>query len=358
MQNAYLLKNTTKITNLIFYLSTFLIITKKYSNLTNAPELTKILLIANILILTIGLFFHKVNKTEIVLLIISSATYIPTLNPEFAILILYLINSKKIKKSNYVNFFLIVNLLFFITIILLNKLNLIPSQDIHYRLIDDIKTTRDDLGFQNPNSVFLYFTPIILSYIYIRYQKWSFLDTIIYCSVVYFIYSISLSRTGLAVNSITILMIYAAKKIPNTITTLTKYSIILFFTITLIISIFFYDSPILNLILSNRPYIWHEYFINTLSLQSIIGQPLADKSKALPLDNSYVPLVIYQGVSYMLFIFSLYLKGLSSNKLGMEVFIISLYILCYSMFENILFNLEFNITLVLLYLSIRNKNEQ
>ncbi|MDX7425546.1 hypothetical protein AB7W80_11930 [Providencia rettgeri] len=357
MHSSSISKKQFIIPNLIFYISTLLIISKKYSSLFDYPEITKSLLAANILILFTGLFFQSLKKIEIALLIASSITYITTLNPEFIILVLYLLNSKKISKEKYINLIFIISFLYFLAIVLLNHLNILPSQDIHYRLIDNIKENRDDLGFKNPNSVFLYFTPIALCYIYKRFERWNYIDTMLYIAVIYIIYSISLSRTGLAVNSISLISIYLIKLIPNAMSLLTKNSILIFSFITLIIAVYFYDDYILNYALSNRPYIWNSYLSNELSFQSVIGQPLEDKENLLPLDNSYIPLLIYHGFFYIIFIFYLYLTGLNKKKIEPQVFILSFYILCYSLFENVLFNLEFNITLVLLYLSIRNNKK-
>lgn len=348
-----LLQYRFDIINSLFFLITSLIVLKRYASIFQFEKITSLIFLLTFTLLVFSTLINKINKIEILLILLSALTYLFTRSSEFLIMILYLIASKNINQNNYITFLFFISFFSFIVIIALNYINLVPSQTIHYRLIDNIKINRDDLGFGNPNSAFVYLIPIITSYIYLRYEKWCVLDTILYSCTIYAIYTITLSRTGLLINisSIVLIFLYKKTKISNILNFSIKYSPIFLILLSLIVSILLHDSKTLNSILSNRPYIWGDYINNSFNIQSILGQPLPPHESRLPLDNSYIPLVVYKGIFHFLFFIFLFIFGLK-NTTDKKIYTLSFYILLYSMFENTLPNLEFNPVLVLLYRNI------
>lgn len=344
--------SNVKVVTLMFMVSTVLIILKKYLSIISANDMIQIVFFANFLVLLFGVVISKYKISMLLLALLFGITYIFSRNAEFLIIVLYLLLSKTIKVEKYCFYYFLINIIFFSIVLICNKFGFIHSSDIYYRLVDGMKENRNDYGFGNPNSVFVFMIPIFTYYIYRRFDCWNILDTIFYISLNTLVYSLTLSRTGLLVNIIALIFIYLIK-------TKLRYSVklgircLIFFTIiaSVLIAYHGHDDVVLNYLLSNRPMYFWEYLSENFSYTSILGQPVENDFNSLPLDNSYIPLLIYKGIIPVTFVVLFYFYGLKKVTKD-SIYIISLYILIYSIFENVLLNIEFNLSLFLIYSEI------
>ncbi len=210
-------------------------------------------------------------------------------------------------KQKLVKSFFHISLFMYIAVLVLGILNILPN-NVLIRNIDGEIQERISLGFPNPNAVFMYFIPIVLSGYYITNKKFVF--NIIVLILSFILYYYTQCRTGLLV-----IIIFAILSLFKDIKFLRKNSKFLFIAMT-IFSILFAiifgqeKSNLINELLSSRPYLMN-YYIEKGQIFSLFGKGLIDGKV---LDNFYImALVKYGFFGYFIYAY-IYTKGYSFFK--------------------------------------------
>lgn len=356
------LKEKIREYQIIYILLIYFLIAKKYMHLIynnilykeNPIVGTTVFLFA--LFLALNLIVSKVTKSDIILLMFGGLTFILCKEQLILIYIIMAISSKNIDNDKIIKYYLGFNLLFLLVVVIGNMIGVIPdTADLHYRIVNDVQKIRHDFGFGNPNAMFFYLMPIYTGYIYIRYEKYNWVDRIVLWSVAIFVYVTTYSRTGFAVIVLGLIMIEIFKRIDifkfNFIKKIVINVPLILIVVSLFIGFVFAASPKLNSLLSARPEYWNKY----LRVISILGNVQSSSMLATyPLDNSYVYLLSLYGI--LVTVLFVLITNYSLNKFieqkDYKFVIITTMFFLYGFGENILFSASLNFTLILMLKNI------
>lgn len=159
-----------------------------------------------------------------------------------------------------------------------------------------------DLGFGNPNALacFIFYA---LANVYILLRSRPYLFYVVFIPVVLWSFLYTGSRTFLIAETF-LLLIYFMR---NFRFVTSRWSLLGLLAVILVLVFYFsfnYD-PIVDALLSHRLSIY-EYVFQNMSLKSYLLGLNASVLKDIPMDNSYITLLVYGGISYLLlFIFLL-----------------------------------------------------
>lgn len=359
----YKIKNNINSFNNIYnFLSTIivaLIVSKRYGDILvdntifSSPSKYILLIIMLISIINIYLNYKRLKISDIIIAYVLLIQFIVTKNGVLLFSYISILGIKYHNINKTIKIYFITNLLFFIVIIILNKANLKPSLIIK---------TYDDLGFGNPNTAYISFYLIWLSYLYLRFNKTNYIEKILLITTPIIMYSITHSRTGLVTILFTIAFSLFLKYINfEDDSKKNKFILIILSSIPIIITIIslvigykFNENTLLNNVLSTRPLCWNRYLkhpdkpLNLIGYDNNIRHTLM--GGAIPLDSGYISNIYINGVIiYALFIilysYTIYLTYKNKKKKNL-VLIMS--ILMYSFAESITLDLSTNISLILL----------
>ena len=130
-----------------------------------------------------------------------------------------------------------------------------------------------------------------------------------------------------------------------------KLSPLILLVVSLIIAIPFANNSILNSVLASRPRYWNKYLVTYGNLFTLFGNSYPPDMKINnPLDSSYIYILAILGVvSLIVFIYILY-KGLDIfiNKNEKKYLVIVMMFVIYAFAENILLEIGYNFTIILL----------
>ena len=203
------------------------------------------------------------------------------------------------------------------------------KNDIHYRNIFNFVVLRETIGFSNPNVVYRFFVPIVLTGLFV------FKDKAIYAlaclCIGMLLFFITGSRAGLlAIIAFTILCcmpksikdkIYNVKLIP--------YVFLSFTLISILCAILLHKSN-LDEYGSARFTIWYNYFKQIGVFANI------HKVNGRPLDNLFLNTMHFGGIYGYIYYYCLYLMAFIRNdkKNSQLIFILFLVTFVYGLFEN------------------------
>lgn len=352
------LKEKTRNYQVIYILLIYFLISKRYMHLIYNEILYKTNPIVGVTVLLFGVFLglnlivSKFTKSDIILLIFGGLTLVLCKEQLLLIYIIMAISAKNIDNDKIIKYYLGFNLLFLLVVVIGNTVGIIPdTTDLHYRLVNGVQKIRYDFGFGNPNAMFFYLMPIYTGYIYIRYEKYNWVDRIVLWSVAIFVSITTYSRTGFFVIILGLIMVEIFKHIDifkfNFIKIIVTNIPLILILVSLFIGVVFAKSPKLNSLLSARPEYWNKY----LSSMSIFGNAQSNSMfYTYPLDNSYVYLLSLYGILVtLLFIL---ITNFSLNKFieqkNYKFIIITTMFFLYGFGENILFSASLNFTLILM----------
>ena len=344
--------------NMIYILLIYFLSAKKYISLIYNEILYKENPIVNATVFLFALFLglnlivSKFTRSDIILLIFGVVTFVLSKDQLILIYIIMAISAKNIDNDKIIKYYIGFNLVFLLGVVIGNAVGIIPdSIDLHYRLVNGVQKIRDDFGFGNPNAMFFYLMPIYTGYIYIRYEKYNWLDRIVLWSLAIFVFVITYSRTGFFVIILGLIMVEIFRYIDifkfNFIKIVVTNIPLILILVSLFIGVVFAKNPKLNSLLSARPEYWNKY----LSNMSIFGNSQSNSMfYTYPLDNSYVYLLSLYGILVtLLFIL---ITNFSLNKFieqkNYKFLIITLMFFLYGFGENILFSASLNFTLILM----------
>ena len=322
---------------------------------------------------SIGLLFLKFviqknhNKTEIMLFLTAVLLYVFTREGSILVIILLSIAVKEIEDDYVVKSYILLNLIFIVTCILIGNLMPYVAQvpEVHYRIIDGQYIPREAFGFANPNSIFLLALSIYAGYIYLRFDDYNKYDRVLLIVTTLFIYYFTKSRTG-GITIIAALVFVEVLRLTDLkdrrlIANGIRLLPIMFLIVSLAVGTVFSNVTIFNKVLASRPVHWHAYLIEYGSKFTLFGNKYSDAVKAAhPLDSSYVYMYAFLGLVSLIFFMYLLYKGLDLfiiNDQKKYIAIVMMFLI-YALAENILLEVGYNFTIVLLikHIIINNKD--
>jgi len=236
-------------------------------------------------------------------------------------------------------------------------------EESHYRFVRGAYVIRETFGFGNPNSVFLLTLPIYAAYIFLRFDKYNMYDRILLIVMTVYIYLQTMSRTGAltvigALLFVDILRVVDLKKFPI-ISLGIKILPILFLGISIAIGTVLSNLTILNNMLASRPLHWHAYLVEYGSMFSLFGNKYDEMVKvAHPLDSSYIYILSLLGIVTLVFFLFLLYRGLSifiENNQKKYIAVVIIFLI-YAFAENILLEVGYNFTIILLIKYVINND--
>lgn len=365
--------DSNKLSKVLYTITLILILLRKYTismfrdGLVPNIILT-ILFYSSILLLFIQFIIRKKhNIIEIVLFLISSFLYILTKDGSILVIILMSIAILDIEDKYVVKSYLISTCIFITLSIILGTFatDLTQTINMHYRLVGSEYVPRQTFGFGNPNTTFLFILPIYASYIYLRFDEYNIYDRLCLLITTFFIYSKTMSRTGMmtiiAVLIIVEILKFIDLKKHKVIANIFRMAPILLLALSILIGTSFASNNALNSVLSSRPRHWNAYLIKSGNLLTLFGNSYDSNMKIVhPLDSSYIYILATLGiVSTLLMMYILY-NGIdlfikSDEKKYLAIVII--FIIC-GFAENIMFEVGYNFTIILLgkYVILKDQN--
>lgn len=341
-----------------FILTIFVIALKYYlflvfkTNLdTNVPRLLNLAVNGIYALSLLGLVFNlKTDLKDKVL--IGIGLIIAALSKNENLLIFFMLGvyakNNKIKVREIILYYTIINLILFMSIFLLNLIDVIPDGlDIHFRN----GVARKDFGFGNPNVPFLCLVSIIAGYIYLRFKKYSIIDRVVIICVLAYVYFNTYSRTGLLALAITLIMIEIIKLIKidtiknnKIVNVLTSHIFTIVFSGSVFVALFLNQYKF-NKILSSRPEYWN-FYIKRLGF---FGTNSASGA-SYPIDNTYIYLISVFGVVSGLFI--IYVAFVANrniiNEGNKNLYCVVVMFTIYGFGENVILNKALSPLLIIL----------
>ncbi len=265
-------------------------------------------------------------------------------------LLITLILAMTLINSNFYDFlrkFMISSSVMFIITICLYYLGFLNDNYL-IRMTTSGYAIRHSLGFTHPNSVFMYFLPIVLcNYILIEDKKKFY---IVFLTLSFILYYISLSRTGIYC----VILLFILDKMKNKINmkTIIRYLPIILFFASYLIAIKFGNARNnhINILLSDRPYLWNQ-IISNLKIFTPFG---TNALTEVNLDNFYLSIVYRNGLfNTLIYYFILFfgMKNIRNKKVCVSIIVFMFYGIAES--NTIIGSINF--TLAILLYSILNR---
>ena len=260
-----------------------------------------------------------------------------------------------------VKFFLISSAICFGVHNILNLIGIIPNQFELVRINNGVYTLRSAMGFEHPNNGFLFLLPIVFGiYYFSKTYKQKIFGIIISLSVSLYVYYRTVSRSGLIIICVYLIIVYFLEKKLYKHKFLFKIGRYSFFIIA-IFSIFLAykygtnaEDPV-TIMLTGRPSIWYTYLNQGIHL---FGTPLNVSPSDFfaqygsSLDNYYIFILIYFGFVGFMAIGILYYKLLKylENRENIKLYFIVIAFLVYGFTETNTMIFSINFTHAFLFL--------
>lgn len=358
---------------ILYTITLVLILLRKYTismlNEGTVPSIVlSLLFYASIALLFIQFLLRKKhNATELGLLLVACVLYVFTREGSILTIILLSISIIDIDDEYVVKSYIVTTCIFMVIAVLFGTFlpDFAQTMNAHYRTVGSDYVERQTFGFGNPNSTFLFMLPIYSGYIYLRFKKYNIYDMIILLLVTLFIYSKTMSRTGLMTIIGVLLVVeilrFVDLKKHKIIANLFRLSPVILLMLSLIISIMFANNPTLNSILASRPRHWNSYLVTDGSLFTLFGNSYPpDMREIHPLDNSYIYILSMLGVVSLIFFISILCKGIDIfiKKDEKKYLSIVMIFVVYAFAENILLEVGYNFTIFILVKHIIMNNSK
>jgi hypothetical protein len=293
---------------------------------------------------------NKVIIKSVVFLVFSIISTIIYKDVNFLITFVLALTLINCDVKDFVKKFMISSSIMYIMTILLYFLGVLNDNYL-IRTTSNGYIIRHSLGFTHPNSIFMFYIPIVLCAYLLENNKKKFYVIFTILSLV--LYKLSLSRTGIYCIILLFILDIFKKKINYK--KIISWLPLMFFAASYFIAIKYGNSKsdAINVLFSNRPYLWNRIIENANMFTVFGSNVLSD----LYLDNFYLAMVYRCGLySTLLYYFILIfgMKNINNNKVYVSVLIFMIYGLAESntLIGSINFTLAF-----LLYSIIGNKFE-
>ncbi len=248
----------------------------------------------------------------------------------------------------FIKKFMISSSIMYITTIFLYFLGILKDNYL-IRIATNGYILRHSLGFTHPNSVFMFYIPIVLcAYLLDNNKKRFYLIFMIFSLI---LYKLSLSRTG--IYCIVFLLILDFFKDKFNYKKIIGWLPLLFFGASYFVAIKFGISKNnnINILLSNRPYLWNRIIQNVNMFTLFGSNALSD----LYLDNFYLAMVYRCGMYLTILYYFMLIFGVSKIN-NSKIHIAILIFMVYGLAESNTLIGSINFTLAFLLYSIINGN--
>lgn len=258
--------------------------------------------------------------------------------------------------KKFIKHYLLSTFILFVVTIILSLLGILPSFTIT-RIVNNEIVTRYNLGFLGANSLFMFFYPIVISFLYLKFNSHKskkILYSIVIFLITFIFYNYTNCRTGmLCIFLIIIVYLNSSKLNYKVIRFLLKYYYIIFFIISIIFALNFnaYDD-ILNRLSSGRFYYWN-YYIQNVGYSFFGTSPI----KGIPIDNIYISSLYYYGLISTILCFIVSLLPYKNKTIKNEYYFIVLAFSTYGFFENNVAYVYNFLTFFQLYYYINSKKK-
>lgn len=248
--------------------------------------------------------------------------------------------------------FITINIVLFTAFMATNLLGINPTEYLE---------GRNDFGFGNPNTSFICMFIIWSSYFYYIFYSEKKIDYILMFSMVFLMYTQTMTRTGLltAVGTVVAFMILKLIDVRKKYCKILIGSFPMLMTIlSLFITVFMSDNYLINKVLSHRPVYWKSYIMHPEKGINLFGYSPNIRdilfTQRMPLDSGYIWTLYSSGVIVyviiiLLMCYTLY-KLCEEDKKDQILLMVSILIYCFA--ESIMVDLTANISLVLIIYGI------
>lgn len=293
-------------------------------------------LLALICIITIiNIYNLKVKKKELIkiMLFLIISIFFVILKRDVNFLISFLFSIIIIRKDDksFIKVFFFSSLILFTLTIFLSWVGILESNNL-VRYKKEILIIRYSLGFEHPNTVFLYFLPLALGGYYLYNNKVSYYILLILSSSI--LYNLCDSRTGyICTLSIILFHFIVTPKLlkKKTFQFILNHSILILTIFTILIAVL-YGNDKTNLIssmFSGRPYYLNYYIQNGL-IFTLLGTNL---TKGYVLDNFYIHMLVQLGIIGYLIYYQIYKEGIKKINYEKKIIVILIIFLIYGLLE-------------------------
>lgn len=354
--------------NYIFYLAYSLFIINSIFIKNIDSNIYKVILIFNIILFLINAVFKSYTKNQIIIIIIIGLLLnIISINAKDSnIIILYIIiiSSIGFKLEKIMKLDLLCRSISVVGTIILSIIN-ITNDFLMYRIGEDGSVyVRHSLGFEHPNTLSNNIFIILITYIYMKYDKFKLIDTIFVVSIGYICNLITGARTSMICVVLIVILMFLDKRI-NILQNkyLRKIFIIIVPLCTIIslilVSAYKYDIRIIEQIdtlltgrIKSASYFLANYNISILGqkleLVSIIQSIITTQQQRI-LDNLYVKTLINYGILAIILynLVNVKLMKLFFEKKNNAIIIIMFIISIYGILESMIIVPSFSLILIL-----------
>lgn len=327
---------------------------KYYAPFFGFSGFTKYMMLLSLLMSTIMIVtsFRKYNLIHLLLLGIFGIQFLLSKNITMAYtyylcLALFTVDFRFIMK-----WFIIINAILFSIFMITNVLGINPTEYLE---------GRNDFGFGNPNTAFISMFIIWSSFFYYIFYSEKKIDYILLISMIFLMYTQTMTRTGLLTAVMTLLAFFILKSVDvrkkyfKIFTTAFPVLMTLF---SLVITLFFSENYLINKILSHRPVYWRAYLLHPSKGINLVGYPPIIRdilfTQRMPLDSGYIWSLYSLGIItflILLFLICYTLYNLcKENKKDQIMLMVSILIYCFA--ESIMLDLTTNIGIVLIIYGI------
>lgn len=323
--------------------------------LDNDSKLYFICLALASLALLFKILTDKYTKKEFIFIIVSIivgiSTFIVTKKPTLLLTVLCLIGMKNVsvddtfKKMYYVRFFT------FFLVITLAFIGILDNTKIEMWR-NGGNSIRYSLGYGHPNTLHMTLFILVALYIYNRYDKLKNIEYIVLIALNFFIYYFSVSRTGMILTLLLIVLTIVSKLKFKTIQNIIiKIPVIIFIALLLIsfITGILYEKvdfmDEVNKFFNGR-IAYSNYYLETYGF-SLFGNNVQNDRNAL-FDNGYLYMYIQFGIAGFLYLTMLYFKIFKKIKKDKDLrkTILTICFLIYIFTESFSPNIFMNIILL------------
>lgn len=323
--------------------------------LDNDSKLYLICLALASLALLFKILTDKYTKKEFIFIIVSMiiglSTFIVTKRPTLLLTVLCLIGMKNVsvndtfKKMYYVRFFT------FFLVITLAFIGILDNTKIEMWR-NGGNSIRYSLGYGHPNTLHMTFFILVALYIYNRYDKLKNIEYIVLIALNFFIYHFSVSRTGMIITLLLIVLTIVSKlkfkAIQNIIIKIPVIIFIALLLISFITGLLYEKVDIMDEVnkLFNGRVAYSNYYLETYGF-SLFGHNIQNDRNAL-LDNGYLYMYIQFGIVGFLYLTMLYFKIFKKIKKDKDLrkAILTICFLIYIFTESFSPNIFMNIILL------------
>lgn len=354
--------------NYIFYLAYSLFIINSIFIKNIDSSIYKVILVFNIVLFLINAAFKSYTKNQIMKIIIIglllSIISINTNDDNIIILYIIIISAIGFKVEKIMRLDLLCRSISVIGTIILSMIN-ITNDFLMYRIGENGSIyVRHSLGFEHPNTLSINIFIILITYIYIRYDKFKLIDIIVVVSIGYIGNLVTGARTSMICLVLIVILMLLDKKINILKNKCLRNMVIIIVPLCTIISvllasIYKYDIRIIeqiNTFLTGRirsaSYFLQNYGISILGqkleLVSIVESIVTSQQQRI-LDNLYVKILINYGILALIFYnwVNVKLMKLFFEKRNKAIIIIMFTVSIYGILESMVIVPSFSLFLIL-----------